>query len=79
MNFTLETNSVATWDGWLVDLNENTLTPLWSQPQPITEPKNVTKSAELAVSGRVGILSTFTTPTQGITCSNWTTIPTGTP
>lgn len=78
MNFTLSTPYVATWDAWLV--SGNTTQQLFSQSQPVTEPQMVvTKTAPLAVSGEVGVLTTFTTAKQGITCSSWNMVATGTP
>jgi hypothetical protein len=82
MNFTLATPSEVRWNAWLVDLDETTLAPLSGFPQslPITEPSvTKTETARLAAAGLVGVLTTFTTPTQGITCSNFETAPTGTP
>ena len=77
MNFTVGTAVAATWSGWLV--SGPTVTSLWSQSQPITEPAaTVTETDTLAKSGRVGVLSTLTTP-AGITCSSWVQVNTGTP
>jgi hypothetical protein len=76
MKFTVGTPSVATWNGWLTENNNMQL--LWSQSQPETgSPVSVTKTHTLAKSGRVGILSTLTIPTTGITCSSWQTVSTG--
>jgi hypothetical protein len=78
MNFSIGTPVAATWNGWLT--YQNTMQSLWSQSQPITEPPiSVTKTQTLAKSGRVGVLSTLTTPTGGITCSSWVLVNTGTP
>jgi len=78
MNFTLATPVAATWNAWLS--SQNTMTSMFSVSQPITEPAiTVTKTAAVAKAGKVGVLSTLTTPTQGITCSNFTIINTGTP
>ncbi len=78
MNFTVATPVVATWNIWLT--YQNTMESLWSQSQPITEPAVlVTKTQALAKSGKVGVLSTLTTPTGGITCSNWAQVNTGKP
>jgi hypothetical protein len=79
MNFTVGTPVAATWNGWLT--YQNTMQSLWSLAQPITEPPvAVTQTqAGVAKSGKVGILSTLTTPTGGITCSSWTQINTGKP
>jgi hypothetical protein len=79
MNFTVGTPSVATWNGWLS--TGNTIVSLWSTSQPITEPAVAVTKTEtgLPKSGKVGVLSTLTTATGGITCSSWSTINTGTP
>jgi len=78
MNFTLATPIAVTWNAWLAD--ENAMQTLWSQSQPITEPQiTVIKTQTVAKSGKVGILSTFTTPKKGITCSSWVKVSTGTP
>lgn len=78
MNFSLATPVAATWDGWLVA--HNSATQLWSLSEPVIEPPVAeTKTDSLAASGEVGILSTLTTPTGGITCSSWTLVNTGTP
>jgi hypothetical protein len=78
MNFTLGTPVAVTWNAWLT--SQNTMQNLWSVSQPITVPSvPVTKTQALAKSGKVGVLSTFTTPTAGITCSSWVQVNTGTP
>jgi len=78
MTFTISTPVAVTWNAWLV--SQNTVQTLWSQSQPITEPSiTVTNTQALAKAGKVGILSTFTTPTKGITCSSWVPVSTGTP
>jgi hypothetical protein len=78
MNFTIGTPNPVVWDAWLVS-NNSTL-PLWSQTQPITEPQTaITKTLSIAPSGVVGVLSTLTTTKQGITCSTWNHVSTGTP
>ena len=83
MDFTIGTPIAVIWDAWLVSANTahfsgNTTHPLWSVSQPITEPEtSVTKTEGVARVGRVGVLSIFTTPTEGITCSSWVTINTG--
>jgi hypothetical protein len=76
MKFTVGTPTVATWNAWLTAGNSMDL--LWSQSQPQTgTPVSVTKTHTLAKSGKVGILSTLTTPTTGITCSIWQLVSTG--
>jgi len=78
MNFTLGTPVAVTWNGWLT--SQNTMQQLWSQSLPITEPAvTMTETQAVPKSGKVGVLSTFTTPTKGITCSSWTMVSTGTP
>jgi hypothetical protein len=39
----------------------------------------ITETAPLSPSGTVGVLTTLTTATKGIICSNYTQINTGTP
>lgn len=78
MNFTVATPVDATWNGWLT--YQNTMEPLFSQSLPITEPPvPVTKTQAVVKSGKVGVLSTLTTPTGGITCSSWAQMNTGKP
>lgn len=79
MDFTVGTPVAATWNGWLT--YQNTMQSLWSLAQPVTEPPvAVTQTqASVAVSGKVGILSTLTTPTGGIMCSSWAQVNTGKP
>lgn len=78
MNFTLGTPYAVTWNAWLT--SQNSMQSLWSLSQPITEPPTtVTMTQTLSKSGKVGVLSTFTTPAKGITCSSWAIINTGTP
>jgi len=78
MNFTLGTPVAVTWNGWLT--SQNTMQQLWSQSLPITEPAvPMTQTQAVPKSGKVGVLSTLTAPTKGITCSSWTLVNTGTP
>jgi hypothetical protein len=78
MDFTVENTYAVTWSAWLTD--QNTVTSLFSVSQPITNPAvAITKTASLAKEGKVGVLSTLTTPTKGIVCSSWVQIATGTP
>ena len=79
MNFTVGTPVAATWNGWLTQNNK--IQSIFSQSQAVTEPPiDVTQTkADVAVSGTVGILSTLTTKAQGITCSSFVTVNTGTP
>jgi len=79
MNFTVGTPVAVTWNGWLT--SQNTMQQLWSQSLPITDPATSLTQTQTGVTkaGKVGILSTLTTPTKGITCSSWTQVTTGTP
>jgi len=84
MNFTVGNKSypTATWDAWLV--NQTNTTPLIGFPvsQPVTSPPGapimITKTASLSKEGKVGILSTLSTSAQGIVCSSFATVNTGT-
>jgi hypothetical protein len=76
MDFNIGTPVAATWNIWLT--YDNTVQNIYSQPQPITAPEMKTQTyTGLAPSGVIGVLSTLTTPTSGITCSSWTVINTG--
>ncbi|MBV9302929.1 MAG: hypothetical protein JOY62_04135 [Acidobacteriaceae bacterium] len=79
MEFSLGTSVTATWNSWLV--SDNTVESLWSQSLKKTEPPiTVTKTQKVSGKpGEVGILSTLTTPDEGITCSSWETIDTDNP
>jgi hypothetical protein len=79
MDFTVATPTAATWDGWLSIKNKSET--IFSQALPKTEPgSQVTQTKSgLAASGTIGILSTITTPAQGITCSSFVTVDTGKP
>jgi hypothetical protein len=79
MDFTVATPTAATWDGWLTIKNKSE--SIFSQSLPKTEPgSQVTQTRSgLAAYGTVGILSTITTPAQGITCSSFVTVDTGKP
>jgi hypothetical protein len=79
MNFTLGTPVAATWNVWLT--SQNTMSNLWSVAQPITEPPvSIPKTQTgVAKAGKIGVLSTLTTPKGGITCSNFAQVNTGAP
>ena len=78
LKFTVGNNVATTWNVWLTD--QNTLEELFSTSQPITSPPvSITKTTTLSAEGKVGVLSTLTTPTAGIFCSNFVTVSTGTP
>ncbi len=76
MDFTLGTPIAVTWYAWLV--SGNTAKLLWSKPEPATEPTVSKPEFEgVAKQGKIGVLSTLTTPTEGITCSSWVIVDTG--
>jgi len=78
MNFKVGTPVAATWNAWLT--YQNTITNLFTLSQPVTNPPvAITKTTSLAKMGRIGVLSTLTTPIKGITCSNFAQISTGAP
>jgi hypothetical protein len=78
MNFTLGTPVAVTWNGWLT--TGNTIQQLWSTSEPKTEPPvKIPQTATVPASGKVGVLSTLTTPSAGITCFSFETISTGKP
>ncbi len=78
MNFTVDNSYATTWNAWLT--YQNTIVPLFSVAQKITDsPTPITKTATLSAEGIVGVLSTLTTPTAGITCSSWAQFQTGAP
>ncbi|HVN06416.1 MAG TPA: hypothetical protein VMT86_18475 [Bryobacteraceae bacterium] len=77
MNFTVGTNSAATWNAWLT--YQNSMVPLFSVSQQKTVPPvPIPQEYPLAAEGVVGVLSTLTTPTKGISCSSWVQTNTGT-
>jgi hypothetical protein len=78
MKFTVGNTVATTWNIWLTD--QNTMDELFSASQPITTPPvSITKTTPLSAEGKVGVLSTLTTPTNGIVCSSWVQINTPTP
>jgi hypothetical protein len=81
MNFTVGNKYAATWNAWLT--YQSTLVPIPGFPmsQPITNPPvPVTETyTGLGAEGTVGVLSTLTTSTGGITCSSWEQVNTGKP
>lgn len=75
--FTIENSAEVTWNAWLT--YQDTIEHLFTTSQPITtQPKVITKMIHLPKEGTVGVLSTFVTPEEGITCSSWVQINTGT-
>ena len=80
MKFAINTFAAATWNAWLT--HQNTIKTLFSVSQPFTEnpPLAITKTyTDLPKEGEVGVLSTLTTPTDGIVCSSYVQIDTGAP
>lgn len=92
MKFTVGNNlgTSAIWNAWLTyaDLqgtDPDTMQLLFSVSQPITNPPStITKTLVLPKEGKVGVLSTLSTPhlstrnTEGIACSSWVLVNTGT-
>jgi len=92
MKFTVGNNlgTSANWSAWLTyadpqGTNLDTMQTLFSVSQPITNLKAITKTfTGLPKEGNVGVLSTLSTPhlstakTEGIACSSWVQINTGT-
>lgn len=75
----------ANWSAWLTyadpqGIDLDTMQNLFSVSQPITNPpKTITKTfAPLPKEGVVGVFSTLSTPKNGIACSSWVPINTGT-
>jgi hypothetical protein len=92
MKFTVGNNlgTSANWSAWLTYADPqgtalDTMQTLFSVSQPITNPpKAITKTfTGLPKEGKVGVLSTLSTPhlstakTEGIACSSWVQINTG--
>lgn len=75
MDFNVGTPVAATWNIWVT--YGSTMQNIYSALLPVTVPEMQTKTSTVAPSGIVGVLSTLTTPTGGITCSSWTVITTG--
>ena len=80
MDFEVGTTVPATWNVWI---SIQTLRPfrLWSSvlppiDPPIAIPVPLPGFPQL---GSIGILTTLTTPGEGIICSDWETVDTGTP
>jgi hypothetical protein len=81
INFTVVNTGYpdATWNAWLT--YQNSIEFLFSESQPIVGlPKAVTKTkTDLDKEGEVGVLSTLTTPANGIVCSSFVETNTGAP
>jgi len=78
MNFTIENSFATVWNAWLT--YQNTMVRLFAVPQPITDsPAHITQTTTLSPEGNAGVLSTLTTPKNGIVCSSWAQWQTGTP
>ena len=86
MKFTVGNNlgGPAIWNAWLTyadpqGTDPDTMQLLFSVSQPITNPpKAITKTFGLPKEGMVGILSTLSTTKNGIACSSWVKVNTGT-
>jgi hypothetical protein len=85
MNFTVgnKLGTAATWRAWLFPADQganiDTMQSLFSVSEPVTNPpKAITKNTSVPKEGNVGVLSTLSTPANGIACSSWVQINTGT-
>jgi len=86
MNFTVGNNMGETvnWSGWLTYADPqgsgvDTMQNLFSGSLGITNPpKAITKTFGLPKEGTVGVLSTLSTTKNGIVCSSWVQVKTGT-
>lgn len=87
MKFTVGNNlgTAAIWNAWLTyadpqGTDPDTMQLLFSTSQPITNPPVTTTKtfAGLPAEGKVGILSTLSTAKNGIACSSWVQVNTGT-
>jgi hypothetical protein len=81
MSFTVENSYPVTWNAWLTYQNTLVTIPGFPISQPITNsPVTIPKTyTGLGAEGIVGVLSTFTTSTGGITCSSWQLVNSGKP
>ena len=77
MDFLVGTSVLATWNVWMSILN--TTFPLGSMLVPIVDPPVSTSFSFPGVPsmGTIGVLTTLTTPENGILCSDWETVDTG--
>jgi hypothetical protein len=90
MKFTVGNSlgTAANWSTWLTYADPqgaslNTMQAIFSISQPTQAntipPKAITKTfAGLPKEGNVGVLSTLSTPNNGIACSSWVQLNTGT-
>ena len=80
INFEIGTPIPATWNVWLSF--QNTTVLLWSAPVPeIDPPVSIPISSQVPIPpvGTLGFLTTLTTQNEGIICSDWEVLDTGTP
>ena len=79
LDFQLATSVPATWSVWL-SLQSFTV-PLWSFPLAVIDPPTAVNAPipGFPPLGTIGFLTTLTRPGEGIICSDWETIDTGTP
>ena len=75
MSFSLSSGQAATWNIWIVV--QNTAIPILSAPLPalplIGVPLPIPGFPHVAT---IGVLTTLTTPSEGIICSDWQTVDT---
>jgi hypothetical protein len=75
MNFEIGTAAPRTWNVWFT-WGESALIRLWTLPIPALPTVNVPVPVALPPLGTVGVLTTLTTATQGIVCSDFKTVAT---
>ncbi len=76
MDFTVGSTTPATWNVFLS--YHNTILPLSSMPIPaIVPPITIPATLQVPSIGGIGVLTTLTTPGDGIICSDWQTVDTG--
>jgi len=76
MDFDLSTPEAATWNVWINNQSSNisiVSIPLPPIHSPISFPIQLPNFPSL---GNIGVLTTLTTPTEGIICSDWETVDT---
>jgi hypothetical protein len=74
MQFDLTLNVPSTWNVWLNAVNTDVR--LWSVPLPAADYPPIPLQFPFPALGSVGVLTTLTTPTEGITCATWKTVNT---
>lgn len=76
MNFDLGITTPATWNVWIT-FGTNSMVPLWTLPiAAVTPTVSFPVSFPFPSLGNVGVLTTLTTPAQGVACSAFKTVGT---